>query len=231
MSDLSLSGPDTEADASVDRRILVAAKSLISRKGPIATTVRDISDASNTNVAAVNYYFGSKDALVRQILMDIIGPPNVRRKQMLHAAQERFEGHPMPLPVILDALMRPLVECERDGDGGRFFVRVEQHLRATPESEYTRFVADHFDGYAQVFFDAMRATLPHLSRGEIILRYEFVRGAALHALVNCDPQSNKIATLARGEPMLEADDNEAVLAMIVALSLNGFGAPSLKPSR
>ena len=35
-------------------------------------TIKDITEASNINVAAVNYYFGSKDNLVNIVLKEVI---------------------------------------------------------------------------------------------------------------------------------------------------------------
>lgn len=217
--------PGDGVELSVRERILVHAKELIARKGPIATTVRDISEASETNVAAVNYYFGSKDALMREVLIAVLEPPNVRRSEMLERARQVYGPMPLPLHAILEALVRPLVESERAADGGRLFVRAEQHLRAAPDSEYTRFVAAHFDPYAQMFLDEILRTLPHLSRPEVVWRYEFARGAALHLLANCDPLSGKLSMLADGHGMVDVDDNELVLEEILANVMSGIASP------
>jgi len=206
-------------------RILAHAKELIARKGPVATTVRDISEVSGTDVAAVNYYFGSKDALIREALVAVLEPPNKRRSDMLDMARHVYGHMPLPLHVILDALLRPLVESERGADGGRLFVRAEQHLRAVPDSEYTRFVAAHFDSYAQMFIDEIFRALPHLTRPEIVWRYEFARGAALHLLANCDPLSAKLSTLTDGHGMVDLDDDELVLKEILANVMAGIASP------
>jgi len=210
---------------SVRERILTHAKELVARKGPMATTVRDISEVTGTNVAAVNYYFGSKDALMREVLIALLEPVNIRRRDMLKQARQLYAPAPLPLHAILEALLRPLVESERGADGGRLFVRTEQHLRAVPDSEYTRFVAAHFDHYAQMFIDEIVRTLPHFTRPEIVWRYEFVRGAALHLLANCDPLSGKLRVLADGHGMVDVDDNELVLREILANVMSGVASP------
>ena len=48
----------------VRERLLSAACELFSRRGVDAVTVRDLAEAAEVNVAAVNYYFGSKDGLL-----------------------------------------------------------------------------------------------------------------------------------------------------------------------
>ncbi len=49
-------------------RIIVATLECFERFGVEGTTVRRIADLAHVNVAAVNYYFGSKDRLVDQAL-------------------------------------------------------------------------------------------------------------------------------------------------------------------
>ncbi len=46
------------------REILLVAEELFSQKGIDGTSIRDISKAAGINVAMVNYYFGSKSAMV-----------------------------------------------------------------------------------------------------------------------------------------------------------------------
>nr|WP_236844222.1 MULTISPECIES: TetR family transcriptional regulator [unclassified Bordetella] len=207
-------------------RILLAAKELVARKGPFATTVRDICEVSNANVAAVNYYFGSKDALVRQVLLAILEPVNIERSNLLQAARERYDKLPIPVPVILDALLRPLVQAERSADGGRLFLRIENHLRAIPDSEYTLFVGEQLNHYAQIFLDAMAEALPQFTRAELIWRYEFVRGSALHLLSNCDPLSQKFRVLKHAGGMINVHNDELVLRELILSAMLGLSAPA-----
>jgi TetR/AcrR family transcriptional regulator, regulator of cefoperazone and chloramphenicol sensitivity len=51
-------------------RIMRAAVDIIERDGVEAATVREIAREAGVNVAALNYYFRTKDALVTQVLMD-----------------------------------------------------------------------------------------------------------------------------------------------------------------
>lgn len=219
--------PETGAELSAAERILLAAKELIARKGPVATTVRDICEISNANVAAVNYYFGSKDALVRQVLLAILEPVNVERARLLDVARQQYGDMPIPVPAILDALLRPLVQAERATDGGRLFLRTENHLRACPDSDYTVFVAEQLDHYAQIFLDAMGLALPQLTRAELIWRYEFVRGTAMHLLSNCDPLSQKFHVLKHAASMINLQNDELVLRELILSAMMGLSAPAV----
>lgn len=216
----------TIADMPVPDRILATAKELIARKGPVITTVRDICDACDVNVASIHYYFGSKEALVKSVLLSVLEPVNIERRARLADARRQFGDGPLPVPVILDALLRPLVMCERSADGGRLFVRMEHHLRAVPDSDYTLFVARRLGDYAQLFIDALAAALPRFTRSEIIWRYEFARGSAMHLLANCDPLSQKFQVLSGDGGMIDLDNDELILRELQVNALLGLGAPA-----
>lgn len=54
-------------------RLLTAARTCLLDKGYADTTVRDLIGESGTNLASINYHFGSKEALLNQALYDLNG--------------------------------------------------------------------------------------------------------------------------------------------------------------
>ncbi|MEV6556271.1 TetR/AcrR family transcriptional regulator [Nocardia sp. NPDC051756] len=50
--------------------LLAAAKQCLAERGYARTTVRDIVAASGTNLAAINYHFGTRDKLLTQAMME-----------------------------------------------------------------------------------------------------------------------------------------------------------------
>ncbi|WP_434096275.1 TetR/AcrR family transcriptional regulator [Streptosporangium roseum] len=50
-----------------------AAKQCLSERGYARTTVRDIVAVSGSNLAAINYHFRSKDALLTQAMIEVTG--------------------------------------------------------------------------------------------------------------------------------------------------------------
>lgn len=58
--------PVTEADART--RLLDAAEKLFAEHGLAATSIRDLAREAGVNVAAINYYFGSKENLYAEML-------------------------------------------------------------------------------------------------------------------------------------------------------------------
>jgi TetR/AcrR family transcriptional regulator, regulator of cefoperazone and chloramphenicol sensitivity len=55
-------------DVETRERLLHAAEQLFAERGYVNVTVRDICHAARANVAAVNYYFGDKIGLYREVL-------------------------------------------------------------------------------------------------------------------------------------------------------------------
>ena len=78
----------TLGDATRDR-IFLAAERLFATRGFADVSVRDITTEAGVNLAAVNYHFGSKDALLFEIFTTRSAEVNRARARMLHEAASR----------------------------------------------------------------------------------------------------------------------------------------------
>jgi len=100
-------------DAAADNRsaILDTAEALFARKGYAATSVREIARQVKVNPAMVHYYFGSKHALLKQVLERTLEPLAAAIGNMRDAGQapatdiarlllKTFSAHPS-LPVLI----------------------------------------------------------------------------------------------------------------------------------
>ena len=78
-------------------RILEAAERLFMERGFAATSLREITATARVNLAAVNYHFGSKEALIDAVLTRRLQPLNQLRLDELNALQaasrSRSEEH------------------------------------------------------------------------------------------------------------------------------------------
>ncbi|HEY4203305.1 MAG TPA: TetR/AcrR family transcriptional regulator [Devosiaceae bacterium] len=77
--------------------LLAGAKKCLLERGYAHTTARDIVAASGTNLASIGYHFGSKDTLMAEAMMQLMGewgdqfsPPELRNVEM--PSLERFRG-------------------------------------------------------------------------------------------------------------------------------------------
>ena len=76
-------------------RILDAAESLFVSHGLDATTLRMITAEAQANLAAVNYHFGSKEALVEAVFRRRLTWLNEQRIGALTAFEEEARGAPL----------------------------------------------------------------------------------------------------------------------------------------
>jgi AcrR family transcriptional regulator len=225
IEDVSEDGTTLSRREQISQRILEAAIELITIKGPQATTVRDITEMTGANVSAVNYYFRSKDELIQQALDAILSPVNAERRALLEAAQAAAAPKPASVEAILEALIRPMLTASRTKDGGRHYIRAVQHVRVSPGDPISVNTYAMNNATAQMFIDALAQALPNFTRAELVWRYEFARGAAIHLISNIDPSSAKMPSLLGKERNIDTSDEERILAEILMLTTAGLKQP------
>ncbi len=91
-------------------RILDSAEKLFAERGFEATSIRMISSGAKVNLAAVNYHFQSKDALLDAVYERRAGPVNARRLALLDEFEARANGQPVPQYVEQDAVVESVFD-------------------------------------------------------------------------------------------------------------------------
>ncbi len=166
-------------------RIIESAESLFARHGYAATSLRDITDAAGANVAAVNYHFGSKEALLIAVLDRTVGPIGPRRTALL----DEFEtaGEPSIAQVLTAYLLPPLeVIAElraRDTELPRFVSRMY-----TEGSQLMNQVMGRQFAETQTrFMGALRPLLPDVNDDELLWRLRCVVGVIVYLFADPFP--------------------------------------------
>lgn len=212
-----------ERDGEPRRRILAAAEQVFATRGFDAATLREITVAAGVNIAAVNYYFSSKDELVRQVLDRRMTPYTAARLAALEARLAEAGGAALSIADIVEAMVRPIVELSRDDTGGRSLIRLLLQVRARPSEDTIRVFIDRVDPLVQRFVDVLQAAAPHLSRADIYWRYNFSIGAVMQVLTDADPISQRLKRQSGG--LCETQDDEAIVRQLVAFIAAGFAGP------
>ncbi|MCH2615281.1 MAG: TetR family transcriptional regulator [Opitutales bacterium] len=107
------------------RKIIEAAEVEFAENGYGGASVREITAHADVNVAAVNYHFGNKESLYKEMIRNRIEPLNRKRIDMLEKALEENDNFPLPLERIIDFLVRPILTELMTDDGNDFrFLRV-----------------------------------------------------------------------------------------------------------
>ncbi|WP_246035963.1 TetR/AcrR family transcriptional regulator [Aliishimia ponticola] len=96
-------------------RLKAEAQRLFANRGIDGVTVRDIAKAAGQkNPAAVGYHFGSKEALIRELIVDGAKIIDARRNEQLDALEE--SGGPTSISQITDILIYPSVNLAAEGE-------------------------------------------------------------------------------------------------------------------
>jgi len=204
-------------------RVLAAAMQVFAERGFDGATLREITAMAGANIAAVNYYFRSKDELIRHVLDVYVRPIMVSRLEALDEC-ERLAGERGPdLEAVVEALVLPMVYLSRDQRGGRALIRLLLQSRALPRDATRSFTYQTFDPILHRFADAIGRAVPALGREDIYWRIDFAVGAMMQILTDSDSGSRRLAKLSGG--LCDTDDNDAIAAQLVAFIVGGFQAP------
>lgn len=92
-------------------RILDAAERLFADHGFAATSLRQITTEAAVNLAAVNYHFKSKEALLSAVIERTLLPINRRRLELLDEIEAGLKGRKPKLEAVVRAFVRPAFEA------------------------------------------------------------------------------------------------------------------------
>ena len=214
--------PAPTRSAGTKEKILDAAEALFMVHGYEATSLRSITATAGANLAAVNYHFGSKEALFQAVLTRRLDPMNQRRLDLLAALERRSHPQPVGCDRILGALFIPALELARDpARGGTNFLRLLGRAYADPAPFIRRFLSEQYAVMIARFKAAFARALPDLPRRELSWRLHFMMGALSYTLAGTDALK-LIAELAPGEG--EASD-ELLLRRLAPFLLAGLKSP------
>lgn len=131
---------DSKLQISARNLIKLAARRLFAERGVDGVTTREIVNAAGQkNQGSLNYYFGTKEELVREIVVDGAKLIDERRNAAL---DELFDkGGPKNVKDITDILIFPAVRISR---GGKYH-----------EDSYSRFITLLGQSHPKLFFDAL----------------------------------------------------------------------------
>jgi len=166
--------------ATTSDRILDAAERAFGQHGFPRTSLRRITQQARVNLAAVNYHFGSKEELYRQVVTRHIRPLNEERAALLAQAEQLAGDQPVPLRAVLDTFIRPVLRRATDGaPGGRAFLRLLSRDLLDPPSFLQPAMAEEFAPLMKRYAEILQPTLPEVPPAELFWRMQFTVGAML----------------------------------------------------
>jgi AcrR family transcriptional regulator len=182
---LSNSQPAALSDggAAITRdRLLDAAEDLFARKGYSAASVRDIVAAAGCNLAAVNYHFGSKRNLYREVFRRRLSAMREQRLAAVAGASRSGEPGDGGLEATLSAFAHAFLAPLREDPEARQPMRLMLREIVDPLLPRDFFQTELIIPVNRALNGAVAAAAPELSAREVQLCVQSFLGQLLHAM-------------------------------------------------
>ena len=179
--------------------------------------MRLITARADANLAAVNYHFGGKDALIHAMLTRRLDGLNQNRLALL----ERFQSIPW-----FATHLRAYSRCDVHPGARAIPLSRKAALLCCASSaaptpirhrSFAASCAEFYAGVAERFFNAFQTVLPHLPREELGWRLHFCIGSLEGILAGADTDS-RIADFTQGRRL---EDSQLIgrLALVMVAAL------------
>ena len=181
---VNVSATSIEASSGSDPRLRIKriARRLFAERGLREVTIRDIATAAGQkNVGAVGYYFGSKENLVREILVD--GAKLIEARRNAHLDRLEADGGPNTVREAVEALVMPSAEfTDEDGEDGEYFNRFLLLLSLSDDDLITKTLEGRWNTGYQRCLKHLRRLMPDMPLAAKNRRFVFV-GSYLSSLL------------------------------------------------
>jgi AcrR family transcriptional regulator len=195
-------------------RLLEAAEELFARQGIRATSLKAITEYAEVNIAAVNYHFRTKDALVRAVFERSFQPLNNERLRLITAAELAAGDGRLALESVLYALFEPMLRAWRANPN---FILLAGRLQNEPDSKLSGFIQRIYGQLIPRFLAAARKAAPDVPEPDLFFWMHFLFGGAIYTLLN----SQDMERMHEGQNLLDTPD-------IFLQRLITFGASGLR---
>lgn len=205
-------------------RILDAAEVLFAERGFSETSLRMITSKANVNLAAVNYHFGSKNALIQAVFSRFLSPFAKSLEAELQKVSEKHTEKPIDIETLLGIVTSCIVRVPTQSKTGvSVFMRLlglaytqsQGHLRKYLEEEYSRAF--------KMFMKHMREATPQLSPVDRFWRIQFMLGTTAFTMSSIEALSDII----ENEMQVHSSTEEVVKRLVPFLAA-GLQAPLQK---
>ena len=168
-------------------RILDVAEELFMQHGFEATSMRLLTSTARVNLAAVNYHFGSKDALIEALFHRRLDPMNAERIAALDALEQQAGEQPLAAEQIIRAFIGTSLRMIEDArGGGRNFIRLLGRAYTEPAKQIRALIGQLHAPVMERFKAALARALPQIPLDELVWRMHFMFGTLSYTLAATD---------------------------------------------
>lgn len=162
-------------------RLLDAGERLFAERGFKRTSVRQITKAAGCNVAAVNYHFGGKARLYREVFLDRMLAMRDTRIESIRSVMAGGAEN-VALEDLLEAFARSFVAPLMDKGGGRGLMKLMSREMLDPQLPDAMFFQEAIAPVLAVMQEALAEVCPGLGQREAAMSIKSLVGQLLHTL-------------------------------------------------
>ena len=149
-------------------KMLEATERLIMEYGWEKVTFRMITAEAGVNLAAINYHFGSREALEDALLPRFIGPLDEKQSEQLREAEKKASPNQLELKDIIRCFLEPVLE---------FSLAYPNHFRMIhgffsgikDKSKIKKHILENVNVVSGQFTEALFKTLPDAPREKVLV--------------------------------------------------------------
>ncbi len=169
-------------------RILDAAELLFAERGFSETSLRQITSQAGVNLAAVNYHFGSKNALIQAVFARFINPFTRILRERLEAAS-KTEGK-LTLEALLSIITTSIIQVpSRSNEGLSIFMRLLGLAYTQSQGHLRRYLEQQYSAEFRLFMRLLKEATPDLTPVERFWRIQFMLGATAFTISSTEALS------------------------------------------
>ena len=172
------------ADKDTKQCILETAERLFALHGYHNTSLRKITSEARVNLAAVNYHFGSKEALLKAIFEHHLIPLNRIRLEKIEAVRELAHREKKSLQAadIIRAFLEPTLKYRDNKTGSNYFIALVGRAMTEPDDTVRNLFLHYIKPLAALLFETLREALPGLQPETLYWRLQFTAGTISHIM-------------------------------------------------
>ncbi|NLW03638.1 MAG: TetR/AcrR family transcriptional regulator [Pseudomonadaceae bacterium] len=165
-------------------RILDTAEALFAEKGFAETSLRTITSRAKVNLAAVNYHFGSKKALIQAVFARYLDPfcENFNRELALLEKQQQE----VPLEALLEVLAQTAVNVPATKGSLSVFMRLLGLAYTQAQGHMRRYLQENYGQTFLRFTNLLKLSSADLPDAERFWRIHFMLGSVVFTMSSLD---------------------------------------------
>ena len=164
-------------------RILDTAEALFAEKGFAETSLRAITSRAKVNLAAVNYHFGSKKALIQAVFARYLDPFCEEFNKELTSLEKQQQ---VPLEALLEVLARAAVNVPATKGSLSVFMRLLGLAYTQAQGHMRRYLQEHYGQTFLRFTNLLKLSSADLPDAERFWRIHFMLGAVVFTMSSLD---------------------------------------------